>query len=250
MSSGNGPQGPQWAAWVKLDSWESTAILARAGVEVIVVDAEHTMLDLSAIARHIAVGQAHGMRALVRVPDQGPSFVQRVLDAGADGIVVPHVDGPEAAAEIVSATRFAPEGRRGSGATSRAGAWGQGPRADYLSRPVEVIAQIESLSALEHVEDIAAVDGITGLLLGAADLGLDAGRAVGDADRTVVTAAHRHGIAAGAAGGPGGAARARELGLDFFVGAADTTLLAEAAVNAVRRMRATEDHTGKASLHG
>lgn len=249
MSRVNGSEGTRWAAWVKLDTWESTAILAHAGVEVIVVDAEHTMLDMSAIARHIAVGQAHGMRALVRVPDQGPSFVQRVLDAGADGIVVPHVDGPEAAAEVVSATRFAPGGRRGSGATSRAGAWGQGPRADYLSRPVEVIAQIESLAALESVEDIAAVDGITGLLLGAADLRLDAGRAIGDADLTIVTAARRHGIAAGAAGGPDGAARARELALDFFVGAADTTLLAEAAVSALRRMRATEDHTGKASLH-
>ncbi|MFF1673375.1 HpcH/HpaI aldolase/citrate lyase family protein [Nocardiopsis flavescens] len=248
MTGTDGTGGPRWAAWVKLDSWESTAILAHAGIEVIVIDAEHTMLDPSAIARHIAVGQAHGMRALVRVPDRGASFVQRVLDAGADGIVVPHVDGPSDAAEAVSATRFAPEGRRGSGATSRAGAWGRRPRADYLARPVEVIAQIESLAALESVAEIAAVDGVTGLLLGAADLALDAGGAVADADAAVAAAARAHGIAAGAAGGPGGAARARELALDFFVGAADTTLLANAAVGAVERMRA-QDPTGKAPIH-
>ncbi|GLU49929.1 HpcH/HpaI aldolase family protein [Nocardiopsis ansamitocini] len=249
MSWARRSDGTWWAAWVKLDSWESTTILAHAGIEVIVIDAEHTMLDLSAIARHIAVGQAHGLRTLVRIPDQGASFVQRVLDAGADGIVVPHVDGPAAAAAIVSATRFAPEGRRGSGATSRAGAWGRRPRADYLARPVEVIAQIESLAALEAVEDIAAVEGITGLLLGAADLTLDARRVVADADAVVAAAARAHGIAAGAAGGPDGAARARELALDFFVGAADTTLLADAAAGAVERMRAHEDHTGKAPLH-
>ncbi|MBR8741629.1 HpcH/HpaI aldolase/citrate lyase family protein [Nocardiopsis sp. MG754419] len=249
MSRLSRSEGTWWAAWVKLDSWESTTILAHAGVEVIVIDAEHTMLDPSAIARHIAVGQAHGMRALVRVPDQGASFVQRVLDAGADGIVVPHVDGPSDAAAVVSATRFAPGGRRGSGATSRAGSWGQGARSDYLARQVEVIAQIESRAALESVEEIAAVDGITGLLLGAADLTLDARGAVPDADVTVAAAARAHGIAAGAAGGPAGAARARELGLDFYVGAADTTLLADAAARAVQRMRALEDHTGKASSH-
>lgn len=237
-----------WGAWVKLEAAESTQVLAHAGFDLVVVDLEHTLLDLSAVARHVAIGQALGLRVLVRVPDHAPALVQRLLDGGVDGLVVPHVDSAADAAEIVRATRFAPYGRRGSGATSRGGAWGRRPRQDYLQTPATVIAQIESTDALSDVESIAATDGVSAVMLGPADLALDAGVPVDDADEIVLSAARAAGIEAGSAGGVSGAGRAARLGLDFFVCAADTTLLAQAAGETIERVRSLHPSSDTGAL--
>lgn len=237
-----------WGAWVKLEAAESTQILAHAGFDLVVVDLEHTLLDLSAVARHVAIGQALGLRVFVRVPDHTPALVQRLLDGGVDGLVVPHVDSAADASEIVRATRFAPYGRRGSGATSRGGAWGRRPRQDYLQAPATVIAQIESTDALSNVESIAATDGVSAVMLGPADLALDAGGLIDDADETVLEAARAAGIEAGSAGGVSGAERADRLGLDFFICAADTTLLAQAAGDTIERVRSLHPSSDTGAL--
>lgn len=237
-----------WGAWVKLEAVESTEILARSGFDLIVVDLEHTLLDLSAVARHVVVGQALGLRVLVRVPDRSPALAQRLLDGGVDGLVVPHVDSVDDAEAAVAATRFAPRGHRGSGATSRAGGWGRRDRQTYLGATPTVVAQIESTAALRDVAGIASTDGVSAVMLGAADLALDAGAPVGDADLAVLAAARAAGVEAGSAGGPAGAARAAELGLDFFVCAADTTLLAGAAEETLRHVRSTLSTSDQGAL--
>ncbi|GAA1942413.1 HpcH/HpaI aldolase family protein [Nocardioides hwasunensis] len=239
--------GTAWGAWVKLDAVESTQILAAAGFDLVVVDLEHTLLDLGAVARHLAVGQALGLRVLVRIPDRSPALVQRLLDAGVDGLVVPHVDSAADAADLVASTRFAPDGRRGSGGTSRAGGWGRSPRADYLSSAATVVAQVESVRALAEAHAIAAVPGVSALMLGPADLALDAGDPVADADETLVTAARASGVAVGSAGTVAAAGRASRLGLDFFVCAADTTLLARAAADALDRARSGSSSASRPS---
>ncbi|MEU6646929.1 aldolase/citrate lyase family protein [Saccharomonospora sp. NPDC046836] len=231
--------GPAWGAWIKLSSVESTEIMAQAGFDFCVVDLEHTLMDLSAVLTHLAVGQALGMRMLVRIPDLTPSLIQRLLDAGADGIVAPHVDNAEIAARFVQYTRFPPRGARGSGGTSRAGGWGRTPRPDYLARTGLAIGQIESVAAVADVESIARVDGLGALMLGPADLSLDA---AGHADpamfsSTVRAAARAAGLLVGTAVGASALPRVHDEQYDFIVCGNDVTTLATGASQLIETVR-------------
>lgn len=240
--AGESYTGPAWGAWIKLSAVESTEVMARAGFDFGVVDLEHTLMDLNTVLTHLTVGQAHGMRMLVRVPDLTPSLIQRLLDAGADGIVAPHVDDAEAAARLVGCTRFPPRGVRGSGATSRAGGWGRIPRADYLARTGLPIGQIESVAAVEDVERIAGVEGLGALLLGPADLGIDAAATPGTPELSVQAArvraaARAAGVLMGTAVGISDAARAYGEGHDFIVCGNDATTLATGAAELIATVR-------------
>src|SRR3954471_356467 len=82
---------PALGTWVKLPSLEIVEIIARTGFDFVVVDNEHSPLSLESTYNAIVLGQALGLTMLVRVPDRSGSTVQRVLDAGADGLLVPQV---------------------------------------------------------------------------------------------------------------------------------------------------------------
>ncbi|MEU3271111.1 aldolase/citrate lyase family protein [Saccharomonospora sp. NPDC006951] len=240
--TGSGSFGPAWGSWIKLSSAESTEIMAEAGFDFCVVDLEHTLMDLSTVLTHVTVGQARGMRMLVRVPDLRPSLIQRLLDAGADGIVAPHVDDAETAARFVECTRFPPRGVRGSGGTSRAGGWGTAPRAQYLSRTGLAIGQIESVAAVRETERIATVDGLGALMLGPADLGIDAAGSgdappVAELTAEVRAAAKAAGMLVGTAVGAGAIAKAAEEDYDFIVCGNDTTTLAVGATGLIEQAR-------------
>lgn len=234
--------GPAWGGWIKLSSVESTEVMAQAGFDFCVVDLEHTLMDLNTVLTHLAVGQALGMRMLVRLPELSPSLIQRLLDAGADGVVAPHVDDAETAARLVGCTRFPPRGVRGSGGTSRAGGWGRVPRPDYLARTGLAIGQIESVDAVENVERIAVVDGLCALLVGPADLSIDAATRPDRPDvaahaARVREAARGAGILVGTAVGAGAASRAYEEDYDFIICGNDVTTLATGAAELIATVR-------------
>jgi 2-keto-3-deoxy-L-rhamnonate aldolase RhmA len=233
--------------WVKLPSSQSVEILAHAGFDFVVVDLEHTMLDLSACSAHIAMAAALGVDPLVRVPDHGASTIQRVLDAGAAGVIVPHVDTVDQARLVARATRFPPHGTRGSGSTSRAGRWGTLTRADYVefgNTKALCIVQLESELAIANAADILAVDGVDSIFVGPADLSMDLGvPADHDRVRRQVVSALGAAAAAGrpigtAVGGDEQARAAFDRGFDYVVASNDTSILAGGAqrlVDAVRR---------------
>src|SRR3546814_4278847 len=89
-------------------------------------------MTLESCYHAIVVAQGRGLAALVRMPDASGSLTQRVLDMGADGLLVPHVTSPSLAERIVRGMVFPPEGGRGLGTTSRAGMWGLNSTAAYL----------------------------------------------------------------------------------------------------------------------
>lgn len=225
-------------AWIKMSAIESTEIVDAAGFDFAVVDMEHTLLDTAAVERHLVVGRALGLRMLVRAPDDTPSRIQRLLDGGAAGVFVPHVDDAAVAESAVASADFPPRGKRGSGGTSRAGGFGSRAREAYLASGGGVVAQIESAAAVEDLDRIAAVPDLGALMLGPADLGLDPRRGDlgpdADISRCVVSAAHANGISAGTACSIAGVAAAREAGFDFAVCTNDATLLAGAAVEVIR----------------
>ena len=248
MSSKHGGiNGAELGAWVKLSSPESVEILAYAGYDFVVIDLEHTTLDLNAASTHSAMARALGLEPLVRVPDHGLSTIQRVLDAGASGVVVPHVDTVDQARAVVRATCFPPRGIRGSGGTSRAGRWGLLPRADYLeygNEQAQCIVQLESKEAIDHAAEILAVDGVDSAFVGTADLAMSL-EVTGNDDvvQSLVSSALDVASAAdlpiGTAAATSDQARtALARGFDYVVLSNDTSILASGArqlVNAVHQ---------------
>ncbi|GAB3462686.1 4-hydroxy-2-oxoheptanedioate aldolase [Actinophytocola sediminis] len=238
---------PPIGTWLKIPAPDTAEIAAAAGFDFVVIDLEHTLLSLETVYTLIAITSAHGVTPLVRVPDHGASMIQRVLDAGAGGVLVPHVDTPEQATAVARATRFPPAGTRGSGGTSRAGRWGGLPRAEYLefgNKRALCLPQLESETAMRAADQILALDGVDGVLIGAADLSMEMGVAATDPKVTelidsVLAVATSRGKPCGFALGAD-AARARELaarGFGFLIMSNDSSMLATAATTLVANTR-------------
>ena len=106
--------------WAKIPALETVELLGHAGYDFVVIDMEHAPHSFQTAYQAIAHAQSVGMAALVRAPDRSSSVTQRLLDAGADGILTPRVETPEQAADVTAAMAFPPLGYRGNGSTSRA----------------------------------------------------------------------------------------------------------------------------------
>lgn len=240
--------------WLKIAAAEPVEIMAFAGFDFVVIDMEHAPLDLQTAYRLIGSATALGMVPLVRVPDKTPSMIQKILDAGARGILVPHVDTVQEAVSVGQACRFPPYGTRGAGGTSRAGQWGLRPTPEYLASgndDVLCIPQIESVEAVKAAPDMLALDTIDAVLVGAADLSMSMGSTptapdVQDLITSVIGAAHsvrkKSGLAFGSA--PEQAVEAVRDGCDFVVLHNDASLLAEAARSLVSSFRQFEKTSG------
>ncbi len=117
----------------------------------------------------IFAAQAMGMAALVRLADHAGSTIQPLLDAGADGLLVPRVTGLEVAATLTRKMIFGPKGERGLGFTSRAGRWGSGSLPDYLARGDSQclrMIQLEDWATLEDAASFAALEHVNGVFIG------------------------------------------------------------------------------------
>jgi 2-dehydro-3-deoxyglucarate aldolase/4-hydroxy-2-oxoheptanedioate aldolase len=243
---------PALGTWVKIPAMEIVELVALAGFDFIVIDLEHALIGVESAYRLIGTALHTGVAPLVRLPGLDPGLAQRVLDAGAEGVMVPHVDTVEQARAAVAAVRFPPLGSRGVGATGRAGAWGALPRADYLSYEAVLIAQIESATGVRNAAAIAQLDGVDALLVGAADLSVSEGRAESDPAvvaliARTVRAGRDAGVPVGNAGGAtaGSVRAAVDTGFTFTMLSNDASLFgaaAKAAVDAARTVRKrTED---------
>ncbi|MET9809975.1 HpcH/HpaI aldolase family protein [Streptomyces halstedii] len=241
--------------WLKMGAVEPVEIMAFAGYDFVVVDMEHAPLDLQSAYRIIGSAAALGLVPIVRVPDKNPSTIQKILDAGAEGVLVPHVDTVEEAEAVGRACRFPPHGTRGAGGTSKAGLWGLRPTEEYLAQGndrVLCIPQLESVQAVGAARDILSLDGVDAVLVGAADLSLSMGATptspevlelVGRAVSAAHAAGKKCGLAFGAA--PDRAVQAVRAGCDFVVLHNDLSLLADAASSLVRAFRATESDSAR-----
>jgi len=171
-------QVPLLGTFVRTPSIEMVEILAVSGLDFIILDSEHFPFDRSRIDSCLAVGRALDFPILVRVPNSSHSEILKVLDSGATGIVVPHVDSVLKAEEIVRASHYGPGGRGYAGGTRSAGRISK-PMSDVIreakNRTV-VIAQIEEVSGVDSINEIAAVKGLDAVFLGPSDLSLSYGQ--------------------------------------------------------------------------
>ncbi len=228
--------------WVKIPSLETVELLGHAGFDFVVIDMEHAPHGLDLAYRLIFAAQACGMAALVRLPDQGGSDIQRLLDGGADGLLVPRVDSLETARRITRQMVFSPQGERGLGATSRAGRWGMVPMADYVARGDDEclrMVQLEDWASLEAAADYLALPHVNGVFVGLGDLFLSSGKPASDPEvMGLVEAVARAAAVAGklsgiAAAGPQEARRYLDLGYSLVMVSNDATLFGRAAQDAV-----------------
>jgi 4-hydroxy-2-oxoheptanedioate aldolase len=152
------------------------------GLDYLLVDCEHGPDDLVPLQQHIALAQAHGLPVLVRVGRGDPNQVLRVLDLGAAGIIAPHVESAQEAAEVVRGAHYPPLGDRGFATYSRAGRYGAVSAADHLRNASEtlVVAMVETGAGVGSAADILAVDGIDAVWVGPADLAVSLGVPPGD----------------------------------------------------------------------
>ena len=234
---------PVYSMTVRLVRTVDIASIAHtAGFDSIYIDLEHSSFPLEAAGQICLACNHLGVTPLVRVPGLDPSFIARVMDIGAMGIIVPGVESADEARAAVSAVKHAPLGKR-----SLAGA---APQLHYRTVPPDqvvreldqasmVVPMIESQAGLDAADAIAAVDGVDMILVGANDLSVELGIAgqmddprIDAAFRHVIDVCRKHGKAMGL-GGIGGRPelihRYLELGASYVSTGNDISFLIGAA---------------------
>ena len=163
-------------SWVSLGHPSIVEILAKAGLDWVVIDLEHSVITISEAAELIRVTDLCGVAPLVRLTSNDADQIKRVMDAGAHGIVVPMVKNAEEAKKAVASTRYEPKGNRGVG-LARAQGYGSN-FGEYLkwqeSSPI-VIVQIEHVDSIDNLDSILNVEGVDGLIIGPYDLSASMG---------------------------------------------------------------------------
>lgn len=161
----------QIGSWITLNNSSIAEIMADAGFDWLCVDLEHSVTDYAEVQQLIIAIQSKGIKAFVRVGDNNSRIIKRVLDAGADGIIVPSVNSAEEAKKAVNWIKYPPEGRRGVG-LARAQSYGFGFESyrDLRAKQIKLIVQIEHISAIRELDAIIQTEGVDGTFIGPYDL--------------------------------------------------------------------------------
>ena len=152
----------------------TTEIVAQAQPDFVCIDTEHSPIGDAVLTEMIRAAQLHSVPALVRVRSQQAQNIAAALDAGACGILVPHVSTAAIATAVVRAARFPPQGNRGAGPARAAGYLRDiGGYIERARRDTVVMVQIETVAAVDNLPEILAVEGIDLVLVGPGDLAVD-----------------------------------------------------------------------------
>lgn len=158
-------------SWITLGHPSVAEIMANSGFDWLTVDMEHSAITLHQAQQLIQVIELSGVAPLVRVGENDPNLIKRVMDAGAHGVIVPMVNSKEDAEKAVRSVKYPPRGFRGVG-LARAQKYGadfEGYR-KWNQKESVVIVQVEHIRAVENLEAILAVEGVDGFLIGPYDL--------------------------------------------------------------------------------
>jgi 2-keto-3-deoxy-L-rhamnonate aldolase RhmA len=158
-------------SWITLGHPAIAEIMAGAGFDWLAVDMEHSAIGIEQAQRLIQVIELSGVAPLVRVGDNDPIIIKRVMDAGAHGVIVPMVNSRSDAERAVASAYYPPRGKRGVG-LARAQGYGadfEGYRKRSTERTV-VIVQVEHIDAVNNLEAILSTDSVDGFIVGPYDL--------------------------------------------------------------------------------
>ena len=225
----------QIGLWITLCSNFAAEVVAPAGYDWALIDMEHSHNDYASVLGQLQAFAGYDTVPIVRVEWNDAVAVKRLLDLGAPGLLFPMIQTVDEARAAVAATRYPPQGVRGVSGSTRATKFGR--VSDYTTRVEDetaVLLQIETRAALARAEEIAAVDGVTGVFFGPADIAADIGmlgqptaREVWDLIRPVARRLIEMGVPVGTlVSDPALAAALLDEGFTFVACGTDTGLLA------------------------
>jgi 4-hydroxy-2-oxoheptanedioate aldolase len=228
----------QIGLWCTLASPIAAEIVSDSGFDWLLLDMEHSPNEVTDILRLLQAAQGGSASPVVRVAWNDTVLIKRVLDIGAQTILVPYVQNAAEAARAVAATRYPPEGIRGVTGSGRASRYGRVK--NYLqtaNQEVGVFVQIETREALSEIEAVAAVPGVDGVFIGPSDLSASFGLIGQPANPAVQEAIEKAGRRIRAAGKAAGilagnvedSKRYMSWGYNFVAASVDTVMLARAA---------------------
>ncbi len=215
-------------------------LATECGFDWVLLDLEHGCETQAALPDQLRALRGSPTKAIVRVSAPHADLIGRVLDWGAHGIMVPHVNTVHDAIQIIRAAHFPPHGRRGFARTVRAHGYGLRPPGDHPPAPI-IIAQIETLEGIEHAAEIAAVSGISALFVGPADLQFDlkahhSARTYDECVAFVAKAALDHHKEAGIlVRDPADLAKVKSLGYTWLAVDSDVSALREGFLSSLKR---------------
>lgn len=225
-----------FAGWTSIAHPSITEALTRMPVDFIGIDIEHSTISQEQSQRIIAASQAGGSLCLPRVASHNMEMIKRLLDSGADGVIVPMVSTPEEAERIISWCKFPTQGKRSFG-ISRAHGYGYDFKKyiESWNGSGSIIVQIESVEGVENIDAIIGKDGIDGAMVGPYDLSGSLGipgqlehPKVIEASKKVIEACRKHKKACGTQAvdpDDGNVKKAFSDGYSFVVLSSDVFLL-------------------------
>jgi len=237
-----------YGCWITLAHPLIPEILAMAGFDWLAVDMEHTSIDHNDLLPLLISIEANGMIPLVRVGENNPNLIKRIMDAGAYGVIVANVCTAKEASEAVNAVKYPPFGTRGVG-LYRAQAYGK-KFENYLKWVEEeslVIVQIEHIDAVQQIDEIFSVSGIDAYMIGPYDLsgslkkpGKFDDLEVKDAIETIIQSGRKHNIPAGfhsVSSDPDEAYKRQQQGFIFLAFSTDAILLGDSSILAMAQLK-------------
>ena len=242
---------PALGTFYELGGIAAAECLGIAGLDFMIVDTEHGPYDVESALTAITAASRRDCAPLVRVKDVTRPSVLKMLDVGAKGLIVPDVRSVEEVRHLVEYAKYYPLGRRGFAPTLASGYGFDREAADVESyfalcnRETLLIPQCETAEALEHIEEIAAMDGVDGIFVGPLDLSIALGHPLQmdapelqQAIRRILDVCHQNGkLAIIYANDAGAALKMAALGFDSVTVGADAFLVMEAYQNLVGKIR-------------
>jgi 4-hydroxy-2-oxoheptanedioate aldolase len=237
----------QIGLWCSLPGPYAAEAMAGAGFDWMLLDTEHSPGDPLTVLGQLQAVAPYPASPIVRPASNDAVLIKRILDFGAQTLLIPYVQSAAEAQAAVAAMRYPPRGVRGVSGVTRATGFGR--IAGYARRAEEelcLLVQIETREALDRLEEIAGVDGVDGVFIGPADLAASLGH-VGEAGHPEVVAAIEDAIRRiRACGKPAGiltpdnafAQRCIELGTVFTAVGVDASMLARATEALAQRFKA------------
>jgi len=168
---------PQYGLFCSIASYHTVEAVAGAGFGFVILDGEHTPVDLPLVHTQLMAVAPSSTAAIVRVHSNDAVAIKHVLDLGPDGLMIPMIDTPEQARAAVRHTRYPPAGTRGMAGLTRATNYSRDKA--YAASAHEhfcLVLQIETPLGLANVEEICAVDGVDALFFGPSDYSANSGR--------------------------------------------------------------------------
>ena len=236
---------PALGGWLSIGNTVSAEVMAAQDLDWLCLDMQHGVIGYDTAVPMLQTISATGVTPIVRVPWCEPAMIMKMLDAGAYGIIVPLVNDRAQAEAAAAACRYPPRGIRSHGPTRAAYYAGF----DYLAHANEevlCIPQIETVEAMENLDDILSVPGIDAAYIGPMDLTISMGitpEQDGEAEeyvqarKRVVESCHKHGVVPGVHSNPGVAARRIEEGFRLIRITGDHSAMAQAVREDIRKVR-------------